>query len=135
MNRIAIAISLCRCVSDLAKRFNKPDLPVLGIYITIKLIRQTRQDWTISLRLQTGTSRVRPGHSSKTPIPAKDSIIPRSWVARSTRFQTIFETIRQMLETPLQGEKTIAFHAKVASPARAAGTVRGKRKRQKTSNL
>jgi hypothetical protein len=51
------------------------------------------------------------------------------------RFQAIFETIRQMLETPIAVKKTIGFHAKIGSPAKSGETGRSKRKQQKTSNL
>jgi hypothetical protein len=51
------------------------------------------------------------------------------------RFQVVFETIRQMLETPIPAKKTIGFHAPIGSPAKSGATGRSKRKRQKTSNL
>jgi len=51
------------------------------------------------------------------------------------RFQVVFETIRQMLETPIPAKKTFGFRAKIGSPAKSGGTGRSKRKRQKTSNL
>ena len=35
------------------------------------------------------------------------------------RFQAVFETIRQMLETPIPSKKPIGFHAKLEFPAKA----------------
>jgi hypothetical protein len=36
------------------------------------------------------------------------------------RFQAIFDTIRQMLETPIPGKKQIGFHARPELPAKSA---------------
>jgi phage regulator Rha-like protein len=36
------------------------------------------------------------------------------------RFQAVFETIRQMLETPVPAKKTIGFHARAELPAKSA---------------
>lgn len=36
------------------------------------------------------------------------------------RFQTVFEAIRQMLETPIPAKKPIGFHARVAFPPNSA---------------
>src|SRR5713101_6871842 len=44
------------------------------------------------------------------------------------RFQVVFETIRQMLETPIPAKKTIGFHAQIGSSAKSGETGRSKRK-------
>jgi hypothetical protein len=36
------------------------------------------------------------------------------------RFQAVFDTIRQMLETPIPAKKHIGFHAKPALPGKSA---------------
>jgi aspartate oxidase len=36
------------------------------------------------------------------------------------RFQPIFDTIRQMLETPIPGKKQIGFHARPELPTKSA---------------
>ena len=51
------------------------------------------------------------------------------------RFQAVFETIRQMLETPIPAKKAIGFHAKIQTSGKPNGTVQSKRKHQKTRNL
>jgi hypothetical protein len=35
------------------------------------------------------------------------------------RFQAVFETIRQMLETPIPAKKPIGFHARLEFPAKS----------------
>ncbi len=44
------------------------------------------------------------------------------------RFQAIFATIRQMLETPVPAKKSIGFHAKLELTAKSAQTNKGKHK-------
>jgi phage regulator Rha-like protein len=44
------------------------------------------------------------------------------------RFQAIFATIRQMLETPVPAKKPIGFHAKLELTAKSAQTNKGKHK-------
>src|SRR5438105_5953005 len=39
------------------------------------------------------------------------------------RFQAVFETIRQMLETPIPAKKAIGFHAKIQTSGKPNGTV------------
>lgn len=40
------------------------------------------------------------------------------------RFQAVFDTIRQMLETPIPAKKTIGFHARLESPSKSAKPAR-----------
>ena len=40
------------------------------------------------------------------------------------RFQAVFETIRQMLETPIPAKKPIGFHARPGLPAKSAKSAR-----------
>ena len=44
------------------------------------------------------------------------------------RFQAVFATIRQMLETPVPAKKSIGFHAKLELTAKSAQTNKGKHK-------
>ncbi len=44
------------------------------------------------------------------------------------RFQAVFATIRQMLETPVPTKKPMGFHAKLELTAKSAQTNKGKRK-------
>jgi hypothetical protein len=36
------------------------------------------------------------------------------------RFQAVFDTIRQMLETPIPSKKPIGFHARIDFPSKSA---------------
>ena len=44
------------------------------------------------------------------------------------RFQAVFETIRQMLETPAPLKKAIEFHAKTDAPTKLAKSHKSQRK-------
>ena len=45
-----------------------------------------------------------------------------------SRFQAVFETIRQMLQTPVPMKKAIEFHAKTEAPTKLAKSHKSQRK-------
>jgi len=45
-----------------------------------------------------------------------------------SRFQAVFETIRQMLQTPVPMKKAIGFHAQTASPTKLTKSNKPQRK-------
>jgi len=63
--------------------------------------------------------------SSHEELPRKiDALEKRS----EARFQAVFETIRQMRETPVPRKKAIEFHAKTEAPTKLAKSHKSQRK-------